>query len=228
MSGPLLCRLNQYQGAHAFQRAPSFPFLCRAASSSSSAKKTWQYVIIWQQFTSTGIKNDGHLLVVKHHQVTPTHVKAREMIKSILCIINVLIHHERRTTSVRSIPQANLSYGAKLKHEKRACSERATSKVREGECSARRCDLAEDVVHLLRRDLKRQVAHVQRPVHLRRQPHILAGAGRHGCEASGFNALLVVGALLSMCAHYSRTESSYCIGRTQPRNERCCRCPWVR
>lgn len=122
-----MCRLNQYQGAHASLRAPSFPFLCRAASSSSSAKKTWQYVIIWKQFmqTSMRIKNDCHLLVVKHHQVTPTHVKAREMIKSILCIINVLIHHERRATSVRSIPQANLSDGAELKHEKRACSERA-------------------------------------------------------------------------------------------------------
>lgn len=89
----------------------------------------------------------GHLcgLVVEHDEVAVGDVEAGEVVDGVLGVVDVLVDDVGGAARVLGVAQPDLP-------------DRAV--------------LAEDVVHLLARDVKRQVPHVQHPVHLRREARV--------------------------------------------------------
>ena len=85
------------------------------------------------------------LLVIEDDEVAIGDVEAGEMVDRSLGVVDVLVDNEGCAASVLVGAQPDLA-----------------------DCSI----LAEDVVHLLARDVEREVAHVKHTVHLRRKPSV--------------------------------------------------------
>ncbi|KAF7114132.1 hypothetical protein RHSIM_RhsimUnG0098200 [Rhododendron simsii] len=100
---------------------------------------------------------------VEHDVVAVGDVEAREVVDGGLGVVDVLVDHEGGGPGVLAIADADLAYGALL---------------------------AEDVLHLLARDVEGEVADVQYAVHVRRESRVgLAEADRRHCwvwERFGF------------------------------------------
>lgn len=89
----------------------------------------------------------GHLggLVVEHDEVAVGDVEAGEVVDGVLGVVDVLVDDVGGAARFLGVAQPDLP-------------DRAV--------------LAEDVVHLLARDVERQVPHVENPVHLRRETRV--------------------------------------------------------
>eukprot|EP00308_Calcidiscus_leptoporus_P018181 CAMPEP_0119376984 /NCGR_PEP_ID=MMETSP1334-20130426/42407_1 /TAXON_ID=127549 /ORGANISM="Calcidiscus leptoporus, Strain RCC1130" /LENGTH=198 /DNA_ID=CAMNT_0007395731 /DNA_START=282 /DNA_END=876 /DNA_ORIENTATION=- len=100
------------------------------------------------------------LLVVENNKVAAAHIKARQMVHSVFCVIDVLVNDKGSPARVRRIAHPNLPDRPKF---------------------------AKYVVHLLRRDFERQVAHIQGAVHLGREAQaraLRAAIGGHALHSS--------------------------------------------
>jgi len=156
---------------------------------------------------SQGCRPSAHLLVlpggveVQHDEVAVCHVEPRQVVHRHLGVVDVLIHDiggaarvlcgapadagRHKTLTLASAPAAT---PAPLKtlphsvgtHHTASAAAGANTGIRGAQPDLPHSPkLAEDVIHLVRRDVERQVAHVQYPATASRPRVRRPGAGRH-------------------------------------------------
>jgi len=130
----------------------------------------------------------GHLavLVVENDDVSIADVEARQMLARVLGVKDVLVHDERRAFGVARVASVS------RKHKQVSSSVRSLALYRSLQLDdgdryvqsnlSNGSELAKDIVHLLGRDLERQVTHVQDAIDFGRQARLHHHRHRHQRE----------------------------------------------